>query len=200
MLYTKWLLKVEGREEDQKLLGEGQLRRSETKQGGKAGKKPKQLHKTEIVGQTAWRPYAPTGTLRHDDDEKCWHWTKSTKRVMRKHVKMRGQSKWKNRFVVTCSLKSWWKKNEKWEFWGGGGGEVKFFIIYCKWKKEMEKPVNVRNVERSLLKRVVDDVMRLLVFLTPKISVKSEAYNPEAYNSVPMLVFFWEPIKIYVLI
>ena len=25
----------------------------------------------------------------------------------------------------------------------------------------MEKPVNVRNVERSLLKRVVDDVMRL---------------------------------------
>ena len=28
-------------------------------------------------------------------------------------------------------------------------------------KKEMEKPVNLRNVERSLLKRVVDDVMRL---------------------------------------
>ena len=57
-------------------------------------------------------------------------------------------------------------------------------------KKEMEKPVNVRNVERSLLKRVVDDEMRLLVFLTPKISVKSEAYNPEAYNSVPKLGFF----------
>ena len=48
-------------------------------------------------------------------------------------------------------------------------------------KKEMEKPVNLRNVERSLLKRVVDDVMMLLVFLTPKISVKSEVYNPEAY-------------------
>ena len=48
-------------------------------------------------------------------------------------------------------------------------------------KKEMEKPVNLRNVERSLLKRVVDDVIRLLVFLTPKISVKSEVYNPEAY-------------------
>ena len=48
-------------------------------------------------------------------------------------------------------------------------------------KKEMEKPVNLRNVERSLLKRVVDDVMRLLVFLTLKISVKSEVYNPEAY-------------------
>ena len=30
-------------------------------------------------------------------------------------------------------------------------------------KNEMEKPVNLRNVERSLLKRVVDDVMRLLV-------------------------------------
>ena len=57
-------------------------------------------------------------------------------------------------------------------------------------KKEMEKLVNLRNVERSLLKRVVDDVMRLLVFLTPKISVKPEAYNPEAYDSVPMLGFF----------
>ena len=32
--------------------------------------------------------------------------------------------------------------------------------------------------------------MRLLVLLTPKISVKPEAYNPGAYNSVPMLVFF----------
>ena len=32
--------------------------------------------------------------------------------------------------------------------------------------------------------------MRLLVFLTPKISVKPEAYNPKAYNSVPMLFFF----------
>ena len=31
MLYTKRLLKVEGREEDQKVLGEGQLRKSETK-------------------------------------------------------------------------------------------------------------------------------------------------------------------------
>ena len=31
-------------------------------------------------------------------------------------------------------------------------------------KKEMEKPVNLRNVERSLLKRVVDDVKRLWYF------------------------------------
>ena len=47
------------------------MRKSETKQGGKAGKQPKQLHKTESVGQTAWRPYVPTGAMRHDDDEKC---------------------------------------------------------------------------------------------------------------------------------
>ena len=32
------LLKVGGQEEDQKLLGEGQLRKSETKQGGSAEK------------------------------------------------------------------------------------------------------------------------------------------------------------------
>ena len=57
-------------------------------------------------------------------------------------------------------------------------------------KKEMEKPVNLRNVERSLLKRVVDDVMRLLVFLTPKISVKSEVYNPEAYITLFQNWFF----------
>ena len=43
-------------------------------------------------------------------------------------------------------------------------------------KKEMEKPVNLRNVERSLLKRVVDDVNEVIGILTPKISVKSEAY------------------------
>ena len=32
-------------------------------------KQPKQWHKTESVGQTAWRPYAPTGTTRLDDDD-----------------------------------------------------------------------------------------------------------------------------------
>ena len=26
---------------------------------------------TESVGQAAWRPYAPTGSIRHDDDD---HW------------------------------------------------------------------------------------------------------------------------------
>ena len=31
-------------------------------------------------------------------------------------------------------------------------------------------------------------------------SVRSEAYNPEAYNSVAKLGFFREPIKIYFLI
>ena len=44
-----------------------------------------------------------------------------TLRVMRKPVKMRGQSKWKNRFVV-ASLKSWWKKKKRNEGLGGGGG------------------------------------------------------------------------------
>ena len=75
----------------------------------------------------------------------------------------------------------------------GWGGEVKFYnynllqMIQDELaKKEMEKPVNLRNVERSLLKRAVDDVMRLLVFLTPKISVKSEAYNPEAYITLDL--------------
>ena len=63
------LLKVGGREEDRKLLGEGQSRRSETKLGGRAGKQPKRLHKAESVGQTAWRPYALTGAMRLDDDD-----------------------------------------------------------------------------------------------------------------------------------
>ena len=60
-------------EEDQKLLGVGHLRKSETKRGGRAGKQPKRLHKSESVGQTAFRPYAPTSAMRHDnvdDDEK----------------------------------------------------------------------------------------------------------------------------------
>ena len=32
------------------------------------------LHKTQSVGQTAWRPFAPTAAMRHDiddDDQDC---------------------------------------------------------------------------------------------------------------------------------
>ena len=36
---------------------------------GRAGKQPKRSHKTESAGQTAWRPYAPTGAMRLDDDD-----------------------------------------------------------------------------------------------------------------------------------
>ena len=43
------LLKVGGQEEDQKLLGEGQSRKSETKLGGRAGKYQRGLHKTEVL-------------------------------------------------------------------------------------------------------------------------------------------------------
>ena len=50
-------------EEDQKLLGVGHLRKSETKRGGRAGKQPKRLHETESVGQTTWRPKAATGAM-----------------------------------------------------------------------------------------------------------------------------------------
>ena len=44
------------------------LRKIETELGGRAGKSPMRLCKTEIVGQTAWRPYAPTGAMRLDDE------------------------------------------------------------------------------------------------------------------------------------
>ena len=59
-------------------------------------------------------------------------------------------------------------------------------------KKEMERPVNLRNVERSLLKRVVDDVNEVIGILTPKISVKSEAYNSEAYITLFQYWGFFE--------
>ena len=67
--YQDGLLKVGGQEEGQELLGEGKSRESETKLGGRAGKQPKRLHKTESVGQRAWRPYVPTGAVRLDDDD-----------------------------------------------------------------------------------------------------------------------------------
>ena len=69
----------------------------------------------------------------------------------------------------------WWPvsslagKNEKWGLGGGGGVQEKLIILYNLLQmiqdelaeKDVERPVNLRNVERSLLKRVVDDVMRL---------------------------------------
>ena len=53
-------------------------RRTVEKEQNKAGWKswPKRLHKTESVDQTVWRPYAPTGTMRLEDDECLLH-TKS---------------------------------------------------------------------------------------------------------------------------
>ena len=48
---------------------EGQPIKSQTKLGGRAGKQPKELHKTESVRQTAWTRYAPKGAMRLDDDE-----------------------------------------------------------------------------------------------------------------------------------
>ena len=62
-------MKIGGQEEDQKLLGDGQSRQSETKWGGRAGKLPKHLHKTENVGQSLQMPYAPTGAIRNDNDD-----------------------------------------------------------------------------------------------------------------------------------
>ena len=54
--------KVREREEDKKLLREGLSRKSETKRGGRAARDRR-------VGQTVWRPYAPTGATRHDDGD-----------------------------------------------------------------------------------------------------------------------------------
>ena len=61
--------RVGGREEDQKLLWEGQSRRSETKQGGRAGwgvAKAVALDE-ESVGQKGWWPYVLTGSIRHEE-------------------------------------------------------------------------------------------------------------------------------------
>ena len=57
-------------------------RRTVEKEWNKAGWKSWEvakvwLHRTESVCQTAWRPYAPTGAMRHDNDKKgkCFHWS-----------------------------------------------------------------------------------------------------------------------------
>ena len=62
---------------------------------------------------------------------------------------------------------------------GGGGREEKLIILYNLLqmiqdeltKKDVEKSVNVRKIERSLLKRVVDDVNEVIgIFDTQIIS------------------------------
>ena len=68
-LHTQGHKKVGWRDEDQNLLGEGLLRKSKANWPGRAGKYLKRLHETESVGQTAWKPYATTGAMRHDDDD-----------------------------------------------------------------------------------------------------------------------------------
>ena len=45
--------RVEGREGEQRPLGEGLLRRRETKQGGRVGMRPRQRRETESIGQRA---------------------------------------------------------------------------------------------------------------------------------------------------
>ena len=83
-------------------------------------------------------------------------------------MKMREQSKWRNHFCGGQSEVLLEKMRN--EGWGGGGGvQGKLIILYNLLQmiqdelaeKDVERPVNLGNVERSLLKRVVDDVMRL---------------------------------------
>ena len=57
--------KVGGREEVQKLLGEGLFRKSETKQG----KEELGSNQSGCTSQTAGRPYVPFGTVIHDDND-----------------------------------------------------------------------------------------------------------------------------------
>ena len=74
----------------------------------------------------------PTGTMRRDDDEKCWNWTRSSKRVMRKGVKNNERTEQVEEQICGGQSEILVEKmrNDGWV--GGGGGEVKFYIIYCK--------------------------------------------------------------------
>ena len=71
MRWQPWggLQKDEGREGDQRPLGEGLLRGRETRHGGRVGMYPRRRHGTESVGQRMCWPYAPTGVQRIDDDD-----------------------------------------------------------------------------------------------------------------------------------
>ena len=55
--------KVEGREGDQRPLRTTTTEKTETCLGGRAG-----MWSRWSVGQTIYWPYAPTGTVRYDDD------------------------------------------------------------------------------------------------------------------------------------
>ena len=57
-------------EGDQRPLGEGLRKKRETWPGGRAGMWPRQQLATENVGWAMCRPYAPTGAVSYDDDER----------------------------------------------------------------------------------------------------------------------------------
>ena len=63
--------RVEGREGDQKPLGEG-LSKEKARRGGRAGIWLRRQHATRRggggVGRTMWWPYAPSGEMSDDDD------------------------------------------------------------------------------------------------------------------------------------
>ena len=58
-----WILKLSAGREGAKQSWMEELGSSQS------GCTRKKVHNTESVGQTAWRPYAPTGAMRLDDDE-----------------------------------------------------------------------------------------------------------------------------------
>ena len=68
-LHTQGYKKGGGRDEDQNLLGEGLLRKSKKSVLEELGNSQSSCMRQKNVGQTAWRPYAPTGMTRHDDDD-----------------------------------------------------------------------------------------------------------------------------------
>ena len=45
------------------------VEKERNKAGWKSGEVSKGLHKTESIGQTTWKPYAPTVMMRLDDDQ-----------------------------------------------------------------------------------------------------------------------------------
>ena len=64
-------MRVEEREDDRGQLEEELSRKNATRQVGRAVHVvwPERQFKTEWVGQTTWRPYAPSGAKSDDDDD-----------------------------------------------------------------------------------------------------------------------------------